>query len=141
MEKDLALPIQLPVWQITSEYAEIHQISDEMKIYFKYWDDYQNEVLNKRGLLHFKNVWAVRYSKYNKTRYYHPQQESDFVSEYLHIPNSSWIIELGLIREIHQKKWNDYDKREYKHYIFQNNSYYIEIIAEEVNFNIIDLGF
>lgn len=138
MEKDLAVPIKLPVWQITSEYADIHQNSDEVKIYFKYWDNDQNEVLNRRGFLYFKNVWAVRYSKYNKTRYYHPQEESDFVSEYLYIPNSSWMKELECIREEHQKNWKNYDKREYKHYIFQNNSYYIEIISSEVIFDIIN---
>lgn len=37
MEKDTAIPIELEVWQKTSEYAIIEQYDDSMVVRFQYW--------------------------------------------------------------------------------------------------------
>lgn len=56
MEKDIAIPIVLEVWQITSEYAIVEQYDDSLLIRFQYWNEKQEKVRDKNGLLLFKNV-------------------------------------------------------------------------------------
>lgn len=136
MEKDIAIPIVLEVWQITSEYAIVEQYDDSLLIRFQYWNEKQEKVRDKNGLLLFKNVYAVRYCCYNKTRYYPKEVEHSYKSYYLEIPNSSWLAELKEKRESYDKNWEKYDHRNYKHYVFLNNSYYIEIIATCVDFQV-----
>ena len=84
----------------------------------------------------FTNVYAVRFCRYNKTRYYPKENEHSYKSYYLEIPNSSWIDDLKNERASYDINWEKYDHRKYRHYVFQNNSYWIEIIATNVHFQI-----
>lgn len=136
MEKDIAIPIALDVWQVTYDYAIIKQYDNDMSVRFQFWDDNQNIVDDKTAVLRFTDVYAVRYCHYNKTRYYPKEVEHQYRSYYLEIPNSSWIDDLNNERELYDPDWTKYDHRKYRHYIFQNNSYWIEIIATNVNFQI-----
>lgn len=136
MEKDMAIPIELDVWQKTSEYAIIEQYDDSLVVRFQYWDEKQETINDKTAVLIFSNVYAVRFCRYNKTRYYPKEEEHSYKSYYLEIPNSSWIDELKIERESYDMNWAKYDHRKYHHYIFQNNSYWIEIIATDVHFQI-----
>lgn len=138
MEKDVAVPIILDVWQMTSEYAIIQQYDDTVCIRFKFWDKQQNEVYNKTALLKFEGVWSCRYSRFNKTRYYPKEIDHFYESYYLQIPNSTWLEEEKIKRLKYNPNWEKYDKRIYKHYVFQNNSYYIELIATTIKFEIVD---
>lgn len=136
MEKDTAIPIELEVWQKTSEYAIIESYDDSMVVRFQYWNEQQETVNDKTAVLLFRNVYAVRYCRYNKTRYYPKEQEHSYKSYYLEIPNSSWIDNLKKERESYDKNWEKYDYRNYRHYVFQNNSFWIEVIATNVDFQI-----
>jgi len=136
MEKDIAVPIILEVWQCTSEYAIIEQYDNKIHIRFKFWDNNQNEVADKTALLMFNEVWELKYSRFNKTRYYPKEIEHPNKSYYLKLLNSSWLEEEKNKRTVYDVNWEKYDKREYNHYIFQNNSYYIEILATDVEFKI-----
>lgn len=136
MEKDIAIPIALEVWQITYDYAIIKQYDNDMSVRFQFWDDNQNIIDDKTAALQFTDVYAVRYCRYNKTRYYPKESEHQYRSYYLEVPNSSWIDDINKERESYDKDWAKYDYRKYKHYIFQNNSYWIEVIATNVNFRI-----
>jgi hypothetical protein len=136
MEKDIAIPILLDVWQCTSEYAIMEQYDDSIRIRFKFWDSNQNEIANQTALLIFKNVWECKYSRFNKTRYYPKEIEHTYKSYYLKISNSSWLEEEKNKRTNYDANWKKYDKLLYNHYVFQNNSYYIEIIATDVEFKI-----
>jgi len=138
MGKDIAIPIILDVWQCTSEYAIMEQYDDTIRIRFKFWDNNQNEVANQTAMLIFKNVWECKYSRFNKTRYYPKEIEHTHKSYYLKIPNSSWLEEEKNKRTNYDTNWGKYDRREYNHYVFQNNSYYVEIIATDVEFKIED---
>lgn len=138
MEKDTAIPIVLEVWQCTSEYAIIEQYDNNIHIRFKFWDNNQNEVADKTALLVFNEVWELKYSRFNKTRYYPKEIELPHKrkSYYLKLLNSSWLQEEKNKRTNYDANWEKYDRREYNHYVFQNNSYYIEIIATDVEFKI-----
>ncbi len=138
MKKDIAIPIILDVWQMTSEYAIIRQYDDKVCIRFKFWDNQQNEVYDRSALLKFEGVWCCRYSRFNKTRYYPKEIDHLYKSYYLHIPNSTWLEEEKLKRLKYDPNWGKYDKRIYKHFVFQNNSYYVELIANVVKFEIVD---
>ena len=138
MDLDVAIPIELDVWQITSEYAIIRQYDDRVNVRFRFWDDKQKEVSGKTASITFNGVWLMRYSRFNKTRYYPNEIEHAFYSYFLQVPNSSWIQEESAKRSQYEKDWEKYDKREYKHYVFQNNSYYVELIASDVVFEVID---
>ena len=135
--KEQGIPIKLDVWQITSEFAIIKQYDDELSVMFKFWDSNQNEVLDQVGCLNFSGVWTVKYSRFNKTRYYPNEIEHELKSYYLEIENSIWLDELKKGRDKIDKDWKKYDHRNYKHYVFQNNSYFIEIVASIVEFEII----
>lgn len=128
MEKDMAIPIELDVWQKTSEYAIIEQYDDSMVVRFQYWNEKQETINDKTAVLMFTNVYAVRFCRYNKTRYYPKENEHSYKSYYLEIPNSSWIDDLKNERASYDMNWEKYDHRKYRHYVFQNNSYWVEII-------------
>lgn len=96
MEKDMAIPIELDVWQKTSEYAIIEQYDDSMVVRFQYWNEKQETINDKTAVLMFTNVYAVRFCRYNKTRYYPKENEHSYKSYYLEIPNSSWIDDLKM---------------------------------------------
>jgi hypothetical protein len=133
---EIGLPIELGVWQITSEYAIIEQYDDKIIINFKFWDEKQKEVRNKIGRLRFSGVWTLRYSKYNKTRFYLNEIEHSFRSYYLEIKDSNWLKSIENDRRSFDDEWEKYNQKEFKHYVFQNNSYFIEIIAIGVEFKI-----
>ena len=136
IEKDIAIPIELKVWQIPSEFGIMTQYYDCLLFSFKFWNENKLEVVDKIANLFFKGVWTMKFSRFNKYRYYKDEIEHSFHSNYWIIPNSSWLEELKSQRKNNDKKWEDYDKRNYKHYIVQNNAYYIEIIADNVEFYI-----
>jgi hypothetical protein len=127
---ETGLPIELDVWPITSEYSIIEQYDDEIIINFKFWNKNQKTVKNKMGCLTFNGVWALRYSKFNKTRYYPNEIEHNFHSYYLEIQDSDWLKSMENDRSAFDNEWEKYDYRKYKHYVFQNNSYFIEIIKK-----------
>jgi hypothetical protein len=133
---ETGLPIKLDVWPVTSEYSIIEQYDDEIIINFKFWNKNQKRVKNKMGCLRFNGVWALRYSKFNKTRYYPNEIEHNFHSYYLEIHDSDWLKSMENDRRAFDNEWEKYDHRKYKHYVFQNNSYFIEIIAGTVEFKI-----
>ena len=56
MEKDMAIPIELDVWQKTSEYAIIEQYDDSMVVRFQYWNEKQETINDKIAVLMFTNV-------------------------------------------------------------------------------------
>lgn len=62
MEKDMAIPIELDVWQKTSEYAIIEQYDDSMVVRFQYWNEKQETINDKIAVLMFTNVYAVRFA-------------------------------------------------------------------------------
>ncbi len=139
IDLDLAIAIKLDVWKATSEYAIITQYDDTIFINFQFWNEDKEYDLKRMGSLKFTGVWAIRYSKFNKTRYYINEIDHNYHSYYQIIPNSSWLNSLKENRFSYDINWEKYDFRDYKHYIFQNNSYYIEIIAGNVTFEIKDI--
>ena len=133
---ETALQIKLDVWPVTSEYAIVEQYDDEIIINFKFWDKNQKTVKNKMGCLTFNRVWTLRYTRFNETRYYPIEVEHNFQSYYLEIKNSEWLKLMENDRSNYDNEWKKYDNGNYKHYVFQNNSYFIEIIANGVEFKI-----
>jgi hypothetical protein len=130
------LPVKLDVWPITSEYSIVEQYDDKVTVNFKFWDENQKTVRNKMGCLTFTGVWTLRYSRFNKTRYYPDEMEHDFKSYYLEIQDSDWLKSMKNDRAVFDNGWEKYDHRDYKHYVVQNSSYFIEIIAQAVEFQI-----
>lgn len=128
--------IPIKVWQCPHEYAIVRQYDDTISFQFKYWNKPGQEDRRKCAMLEFKGVWAIRYTRFLKYRYY-PNFESLEHASYLEIIGSEWLKELKKERSIWDPMWEKYDHRPYKHYIFQNNSYYIEIIASDVDFCIV----
>lgn len=135
--KEQGIPVKLDVWQITSEFAIIEQYYDEVTVLFLFWDENKKEVLDKVGRLFFSGVWTMRYSRF-KTRYYPNEIDHEFRSCYLIVKNSKWLNSLKRERSKRDKDWRKYDQRKYKHFVVNNNAYYVEIIAPKVKFDIID---
>ncbi|MDR3243607.1 MAG: hypothetical protein LBT79_02535 [Elusimicrobiota bacterium] len=131
--KDKAIAIELPVWMSPNDYIFTQITGDDVKMYFKVWSK-PGKYSDKYGLFRFSGLWSIRAQRHQKLRYYPNEEEHNYSSYYLLVPNSSWLEQLYMERSSFDKDWQKYDKREYIHYIVQNNDYYIELIASSITF-------
>lgn len=132
MEKDFAYAVELPYWQAPNDNIILKSIGDSLTAYFKIWkrpSKYSTSV----GIFNFSYVWAVRYERNKNLSYYIKRNDDNFVSCYWIIPESSWLEKLKNERYSFFPEWEKYDKGEYHHYIIQSDSFYIEIIAKDIN--------
>ena len=137
MIKDKAIAVQLPVWMAPNDYVSIVYIRDTIHVYFKIWSS-RGVYSNQYGMFNFDDVWSIRSCRHKRLKYYPNEEEHNYSSYYLTVPSSSWLDELFLERELSEKDWRKYDKREYQHYVIQSNDYYIEIIASHIEFSVVD---
>ncbi|WP_223556395.1 hypothetical protein [Lysinibacillus sphaericus] len=132
MLKDKAFAVELQEWMAPNDYMNIEYIGDTMYCYFKIWNT-PGEYSKKIGILTFESIWAVRFQRNRRLNYYPLEEEHSFRSYYLMVPNSSWLTSLIKLRDEEDSEWRNFDKKEYFHYVIQNNDHYIEIISSEIN--------
>jgi hypothetical protein len=135
MEKIIIHPLE--VWQDPQCNCITEFIRDEMFYYFKCWDSLNDEIkeADYLGLIHLKGVWAVNYQRFRKTSYYPIDIENDYRGYYYEIANSEWVTNLKNERSKFDKEWSYFDKREYTHFVLENNEGWVEVVAVEIKFS------
>lgn len=139
MEKIIVHPI--PVWQDPNTYLNIEFIRDELFCYFKCL----NEELMKNGIrkeekhlgvLHVKRLLAIKHNRFTRLTLYPIPYEHEYASYYYEIENSLWLEESLAQRKVEDQDWEKYDRITYKHFVFENSKYWVEVIAKSVDFAI-----
>lgn len=128
---DNVVAIELQEWMAPNDYMEIKYIRDTVYCYFNIWDK-PGVYSNKKGILTFKAVWAVRFHKHRRLNFYPNEEDHSFRSYFLMVVNSSWLQSLVELRDEEDPEWRRFDKKKYFHYVVQNNDHYIEIISSEI---------
>ena len=83
-------------------------------------------------------VWHVSSSRFSKSRGYPNVLETELYSYFLIVNDSSLLKTLVNQRTKHDSGWENYDFRQYKHYIVESHDFYINIIADKVTFSNVD---
>ena len=136
MTYDTARPIALDVWKDPQNFVITHHVRDEAWIYFRCWET-AGVAAGHVGCLHFEGVWHIDSTRFSDTRGYPNVMETDLRSYYLLIEDSSLLKALETRRAGHDREWNKYDRRPYRHYVVESHDFYTNVIAGKVSFSII----
>jgi|GEM_PF-1587574 len=129
-----AYAIELPFWQAPNDYVLVEAKRDELCVTCNIWRKNQpGNYTNSVGKMEFSSVWATRWQRHKHLDYYPYTDENGYKSCYWVVHNSYWLKELTAERENHDPEWKKHDIREYKHYIVQSHTFYLEIIAGNLN--------
>lgn len=137
MTYDIAKPIALEVWKDPQSFVITQHVRDEAWVYFRCWET-AGEEAGYIGCLHFEGVWHVDGSRFPETKGYPNIMETDLRSYYLIIEGSRLLKALETQRAAYHPEWKKFDRRRYRHYVVESHDFYINIIANNVSFSIIE---
>lgn len=86
------------------------------------------------GVFYVKNLLAIKYNRFTRLTLYPISYEHEYTSYYYEIENSLWLEELLADRRVEDQGWEKYDKKIYKHFVFENSKYWVEVSATSVDF-------
>lgn len=134
MKIDRATPIGLGVWKDPQSFVLIEHVRDEAWLYIRCLepDGLDSPYV---GCLHFEGVWHLSSSRFKKLRAYPEVQETDLISYYLVVENSSLVQLLQERRTAANPDWQIYDHRIYQHWIVESHDFYTDIVASRVSFS------
>ncbi len=136
MNIDYAKPIELPVRKDPQGYVLIEHVRDEAWFYLRCLkSDFEDAAYV--GCLHFEGVWHVSSTRFQKLRGYPYVEDTDLMSYYLVVQNSSLLRSLTETRTAVNCDWQLYDKRKYKHWVVESHDFYTNIVAAKVSFSIV----
>ena len=133
MKKDRGIPVELNVWKDPQGYVFVEQTRDEAWLYFPCWSS-AGVPADYIGCLHFEGVWHLSFTRFKNLRSYPGIVETDLISYYLVVKNSSLLKRLKMERSGEDKDWRRYDQRQYTHWIVESHDYYTNIVAGQVFF-------
>ncbi len=128
-----AIEIELPVWKDPQNFVIVEHVRDEAWVNFRCWDDNGTE-LDTVGCLHFEGVWFLNSERFREQKGYPNIKENLFRSYYLKVPESDLLLRLLSERTNRNPDWQNYDNRNYEHYVVESNDFYYDIIASKVSF-------
>ncbi|RKO82643.1 hypothetical protein C5E04_03675 [Pectobacterium parmentieri] len=131
MKKDFAYAVEIPYWQAPNDDVILKGQGDSLTVFFKTWSS-PSKYSKFTGIFNFSCVWAMRYERNKELSYYNKRDDDDFVSCYWVVSESSWLEKLKNERASFFPEWKEYDTGEYSHYIIQSDSFYIDIIAKDI---------
>jgi len=136
LKLDRATPIELNVWKDPQGFVIVEHVRDEAWLYFKCWEPEGTEAPYV-GCLHFEGVWHVESSRFQRFRGYPDVEDTDLISYYLIVANSTLLTSLQSERASHSPEWRVYDKRVYKHWIVESHDFYTDIVATSASFSLV----
>ena len=137
MENIIVHPID--VWQNPNTYLNVEFLGDELFCYFKCLvPELAEKGIHKDeaflGVFHITGLLEIRHRRYTKLELYPICFDNDYVSYYYEVVNSKWLEQITDYRSSVDNDWLKYDKKQYKHFIFENSKYWIEIIGASIEF-------
>lgn len=139
MKNDLALAIELEVIKDPQGFVIVEHVRDEAWLNFQHLHSRANFNYSKQvACLHFEGVWHLSSSRFKKLKSYPNIQPTASTSYYLHIKNSTLLQTLRDQRSSIQSDWQQYDRREYKHWVVESHDFYTNIIASRVEFSLLE---
>jgi hypothetical protein len=130
---------KVDVWQDPNSPMNIQSIDDEIYMYFKRFRSalaekgiYKNE--DFLGMFRVKNVLEIKYRRFTKIELYPLDFDHNFRGYYYEKKDSELLQEIKKYKDAYDTNCDKYDKKEYKHFIFDNNKYWIEVIGTSVDF-------
>jgi len=136
MAKEKIQIIKLPEWQDPQCFVITKHVRDEAWIYFKCWLE-DGEEAEYVGVLHFFDVWLVDIQQHRNVTQYLNIPETNLKSYYYKVLNSKIISSLMIKRSENNLGWEQYDKKNYSHYIVDSHDSYVNIVACGVDFDIV----
>ncbi|MFK7031643.1 hypothetical protein [Flavobacterium oreochromis] len=135
--KEIVKLIEIDYWIDPNTPLNLQVIGDEVLIFFKCLNkEFIKNGIHKNeqfvGLFHLKNVLDIRHKRYTKLQLYPIDFDHNFQGYFYEIQNSNWLKEIISFRDTQELNWEKYDKKTYNHYVFDNNKFWFEIIAEKI---------
>lgn len=134
MKKDCGIAVELSVWKDPQGYVLVEQTRDEAWLYFPCWSS-AGVPADYVGCLHFKGVWHLSSTRFKNIRSYPDIDDTDLISYYLFVEDSSLLKTLEAERSAEDGDWRRYDQRQYTHWVVESHDYYTNIVADQVSFH------
>lgn len=128
------------IWQDPQCFCISEFIRDEFFYYFKCWN-YNKAIANDieeedfLGCFNVENMISIRHLRHTKLELYPSNIDHNYKCYYYEIKNSQWVMKIMKERENYDSNWRKYDDRIYKHFIFENAEYWVEVIGTKVIFD------
>ena len=128
------------IWRDPQNYCIIEFIRDTLFCYFKCWKFneivFSNHVKEENfiGVFCVENLLSIKHTRHTKFSLYPNDIQHDYGCYYYEIENSKWVYNILTERAYSDPEWKKYDNNDYRHFVFENAKYWIEVIGTEVSF-------
>ncbi len=131
---------RLDVWQDPNSPLNIEFVADEILIFFRCLleKDAEHGVHRQTkflGLLRVENVIAIRSNRVGRIELFPSDVDHDFRGYYYEVQDSAWLNALEISRDLEDPGWRKFDKKIYRHFVFDSDKQWVEVIGTAVSFH------